>query len=485
MYINGERYVPHGAKMISVINPATGEVVETVPSASPADVGKAVSSCADAFLVWSQKSYAERSMILSRVSAMLAENRQFEKLAALLTTEQGKPLHESRREIEGVIAVINHFTGLSSSLNTDFFENKSNNSYSFTLKKPLGVCASILPWNMPALILSWKIIPALLTGNTCLVKPSSICPLTVLELAAVFSAGGLPPGVFNAVTGPGEEIGEQLAQSKDIKRISFTGSAEAGRKMYEAAAKTAKKITLELGGSDAMIVCDDADIEDCSAKAVAAKFFNCGQACVSPKRIFVFESVYDSFVTAALKHVSQIRLGNGLSGTATMGPLSCEESRKKIIGFVEAAQKEGAEILCGGKIPAGVAGVAGVEGAEFEKGCFFEPTVIVNVPKESRLLKEEVFGPVMVILPVKDLDEAIAKANNSDFGLGASVWTNDIRRAKKAAEELEAGVVWVNQHAKVLPELPFGGVKDSGLGRENGYEVLNDYLETKAVVFKF
>jgi len=479
MFINGERYVPHGphgAKMISVTNPATGEVIETMPSASPVDVGKAVSSCADAFLLWSQKSYAERSMILSRVSAMIAENRQFEKLAALLTKEQGKPLHESRREIEGVIAVINHFAGLSSSLHTDFFENKSNGSYSFTLKKPLGVCASILPWNMPALILSWKIIPALLTGNTCLVKPSSICPLTVLELAAVFSAGGLPPGVFNVVTGPGEEIGRQLAQSKDIKRISFTGSAEAGRKMYEAAAKTAKKITLELGGSDAMIVCDDADIEDCSAKAVSAKFFNCGQTCVSPKRIFVFESVYDSFVTSALKHVSQIRLGNGLSENTAMGPLSCEESRNRIMDFVETAQKEGAEILCGGKIPAG---------AEFEKGCFFEPTVIVNVPKDSRLLKEEVFGPVMVILPVKDLDEAIAKANNSDFGLGASVWTNDIRRAKRAAGELEAGIVWVNQHAKVLPELPFGGVKDSGLGRENGYEVLNDYLETKAVVFKF
>lgn len=476
MFINGERYVPYSAKMISVTNPATGEVIETVPSASPEDVKRAISSCADAFLFWSQKSYAERSMILSQTSALLKEKQRFENLSALLTKEQGKPLRESRREIEGVIAVIDYFTGLSSSLHTDFFENKKNGSCSFILKKPLGVCASILPWNMPALILSWKLIPALLTGNTCLVKPSSFCPLTVLELAAIFAAGGLPPGVFNVVTGSGEEIGRQLAQSKEIKRISFTGSTEAGRKINEEAAKTAKKVTLELGGSDAMIICDDVNVADCSEKAVSAKFFNCGQACISPKRIYVFESIYEDFVKYTLNHVSQIRLGNGLSESTAMGPLSHAGNQKLIADFVQTAQKEGAEILYGGRIPSG---------EEFEKGCFFEPTVIVNLPKDSRLLKEEVFGPIMIIIPVKDLDEAIAKANNSDFGLGASIWTNNLWYAKRGVEELEAGVVWVNQHAKVLPELPFGGTKGSGSGRENGYEVLNDYLETKTVVFKF
>lgn len=476
MFINGERYVPHGAKTISVINPATGEIIETVPSASQDDVGKAISSCTEAFRSWSQKSYAERSAVLAQVSTLLKEKRRSEKLAVILTKEQGKPLYEARREIEGVISVIDYFVGLSSSLHTDFFENKNNAGYSFTLKKPLGVCASILPWNMPALILSWKLIPALLTGNTCLVKPSSICPLTVLELAATFIMGGLPPGVFNVLTGSGEEIGRQLAQSKEIKRISFTGSVEAGRKMNEEAAKTGKKTTLELGGSDAMIICDDVDVFDCSEKAVIAKFFNCGQACVSPKRIFVFESVFDEFVKCVLTHVSQIRLGNGLSENTTLGPLSYAESRQKIMAYAQTAKKEGADILCGGKIP---------DGEEYNKGYFFEPTVIVRVPQTSRLLKEEVFGPLMIINPVKDLDEAIAEANRSDFGLGASIWTNDMRRAKRGIEELDAGVVWVNQHAKVLPELPFGGMKDSGFGRENGYEALNDYLETKTVIFKF
>lgn len=476
MFIGGEKYNPPHTETFDVINPATGELIETVSSASSDDVEKAVQSCAAAFELWSRKSYAERAVVLTGISAALKDKRHMEKLAVILTKEQGKPLSESRREIEGVIGVIDYYAGLSSSFHTDFFENKNNRSYSFTLKKPLGVCVSILPWNMPALILSWQLIPALLTGNTCLVKPSSVCPLTVLELASLFYHAGLPAGVLNVVAGPGEKIGKQLAASPDIRKISFTGSVGAGRSIGAEAAKYGKRITLELGGSDAMIVCGDVDVRDCAAKAVQTKFFNGGQACISPKRLFVFDSVFDPFVQAVLESVSQIRLGNGLSEKTTMGPLSSAGGQKQMAEFVETAKAEGGKILAGGRIP---------EGDEFKNGYFFEPTVITNVPPSSRLLKEEVFGPIMVINPVKDLEEAVFEANNSDFGLGASIWTNDLRRAKKGVEELEAGIVWVNQHTKVLPELPFGGVKDSGFGRENGYESLNDYLETKTVVFKF
>ncbi|MDL2261784.1 aldehyde dehydrogenase family protein [Methanimicrococcus sp. OttesenSCG-928-J09] len=482
MFISGEKYTPGHSRFIEVCNPATGELIETVLSAAPEDVEKAISSCNAAFNSWSKKSYAERSAVLSQISAALKEKTNLEKLAVTLTKEQGKPLSESRREIEGVIGVIDYFTGLSSSIHTDFYENHNNSSYSFTIKKPLGVCASILPWNMPALILSWKLIPALLTGNTCLVKPASACPLTILEMAAIFYESGLPAGAFNVVIGPGEEIGKQIAASPVIHKISFTGSTEAGQILNEmaAASKTNKRVTLELGGSDAMIICDDVDVRDCAVKAVQTKFFNCGQACISPKRIFVFESVFDEFIKYTLETVSQIRVGNGLSEGITMGPLSSAAGRKQMAEYAESARLEGAQIRAGGKIPTGIA-----DDSEFKSGFFFEPTVITNVPKNSRLLKEEVFGPIMIINPVKDLDEAILEANNTNFGLGASIWTNDIRRAKRGVEELEAGIVWVNQHTKVLPELPFGGVKDSGFGRENGYAVLNDYLETKTAVFKF
>ena len=475
MFINGQKYAG-GDNFLSVINPATEELIDMVPSAMPKDADDAIASCVSAFQSWSEMSYADRSAILSQISAALKEKTNAEELASLLTKEQGKPLFESRREIEGVTEVIDYFTGLSSSFHTDFFENKKNSNYSFTVKKPLGVCAIILPWNMPALVLSWKLIPALLTGNTCLVKPSSICPLTVLKLAKLFFEAGLPAGVFNVITGPGEQIGMKLAVSKDIKKISFTGSAKAGNQLRLAAAGTNKRLTLELGGSDAMVICDDADILQCAEKAVAARFFNCGQTCVAPKRVYVFESVFDEFVRHVLNSVSKIQIGNGLSKNTQMGPLSSAESRNLISNFIKSAEGDGSQILTGGKIPSGTS---------FEKGFFFEPTVIVNVPAHSRLLTEEVFGPIMVINPVKDLDEAIDAANDSSFGLGASIWTNDIRRAKKGIEELEAGIIWVNQHTKVLPELPFGGVKESGFGRENGYEVLNDYLETKTIVLKF
>ena len=475
MFIDGARYTPSGS-VISIQNPATGEVIDIIHSAVPEDVTTAVSSCSTAFESWSQKSYAERGAILFQMSAALKDKENLEKLAVLLTKEQGKPITESRREIDGVIRVIDYFVGLSSSIHTDFFENKSNDGCSFTIQKPLGICASVLPWNMPALIMAWKIMPALLTGNVCIVKPSSFCPLTVLELASVFHEAGLPSGVLNIVIGSGEIVGRQLAESSAVAKISFTGSAAAGRNLYEAAAKTNKRVTLELGGSDAMIVCDDADVENCADKAVSARFFNCGQACISPKRIFVFESVFDEFVAHALHFVSQINLGNGLLETTTMGPLSSKHARDEMIEYIKAAKAEGVQILAGGNVP---------DSAALQNGAFFEPTVIVRAPPNSGLLTEEIFGPIMVINPVSDLEEAIIEANNTVFGLGASIWTNDIRRAKIGVEKLNAGVVWVNQHAKVLPELPFGGVKESGFGRENGYAVLNDYLETKTVVLKF
>ena len=479
MFIDGKKYdssTTSCTDQIRVLNPATGELVGTACLATSEDVDFALDSCHAAFKQWSEKSFLQRSAVLSQISSWLKEKPLREDLAILLTKEQGKPLREARREIEGVTEVIDYFVGLASMTHTDFFTSKSNGSYSFTVKKPLGVCASILPWNMPALVLAWKAVPALLTGNACFVKPSGICPLTVLELAAIFHEAGLPAGVLNVVTGSGSAIGNQLAQSPFVKKISFTGSSEAGKKLHIAAAQNNKRVTLELGGSDAMIICDDADIQECAKQAVHARFFNCGQTCVSPKRIFVFESVFDDFVKAVLEAVSQLKIGNGLSEDTTTGPLSSFEEQKKMIEYVESVRKEKASsVLIGGNVPPN----------SDPKGSFFEPAVLIQVPMTSRVMTEEVFGPIMVINSVKDMDEALKYSNETQFGLGASVWTNDLRQAKKAIEGFDVGIVWVNQHMKMLPELPFGGVKESGFGRENGYQMLNEYMETKTVVFIF
>lgn len=477
MFIDGEKYIPSHAEKIQVLNPATGELICSIPAASEKEVQKAVFSGVAAFQSWAKKSYSERCAVLSDISSALKEKEISEKLAVLLTNEQGKPLQEARREIEGVTEVIDYFIGLSSAIHTDFYTNEKNNGYSFTIQKPLGVCASVLPWNMPALIFSWKVIPALLTGNVCLVKPSSVCPLTILEMADVFHKAGLPPGVLNVIAGSGKEIGNQLAAEPAVRKISFTGSANAGRELHAKAALNNKRVTLELGGSDAMIVCDDIDIADCAQKAVHARFFNCGQTCISPKRLFVFESVYDEFIKHVLDLVSKIKVGNGVLPETTMGPLSSQKELENMIRFVSSVRDENPKaILTGGNV---------LKSESFSNGFFFEPTVLSGISLDSSVMTEEVFGPLLVIHPVKDMDEALKCANQTRYGLGGSVWTNDLKQAKKAIEGLDVGIVWVNQHTKVLPELPFGGVKESGFGRENGYEILKDYLETKTVVFKF
>ncbi|WNY24876.1 aldehyde dehydrogenase family protein [Methanolapillus millepedarum] len=494
MFISGKIGEWPGLKKADVKNPATGELVGTVTLADEKVLGDALLSCEAAFGSWSKTDPKDRGLILGKVSAALKNEHTVNELAVLLTKEQGKPLKEARREIEGVAEVIDYFTGLSSLLlssDSDFYKN--SNGYAFVSKKPLGVCAAILPWNLPALIFSWKVVPAILSGNTVVVKPSTTCPLTVLKMAELFYESGLPAGVLNVVPANGELAGDVFAKFPAVKKISFTGSGDAGKllreKVFSARNPVQKRLTLELGGSDAMIICDDVDVKMVATEAVRSRFFNCGQACVSPKRIFVFESVFEDFKKSVLAEVSKIKVGDGMNPETTMGPICDKTQWEKIVETMQNVrleiEKNGVgEILTGGNVPnAGV-----LNGADLSNGHFFEPTVVSLVPpsggKKSVLLREEIFGPVMVLVPVKDLNDAVARSNDTLYGLGASVWTNDIRRAKTAVEQLEAGIVWVNQHARVLPSLPFGGVKESGVGRENGEQVLDDYLETKTVVLK-
>lgn len=329
---------------------------------------------------------------------------------------------------------------------------------------------------MPALIMAWKIGPALISGNTLVLKPASNTPLTNLTLASILSEAGLPAGVLNVVTGPGEVVGETLVKSPKVKKISFTGEVGTGKRIAELAAGRMKRVTLELGGSDPMLVCDDANLGNAVAGALRGRFYNCGQTCTAVKRLFVFESVAEEFIKKLETGIRNLRLGNGLHENIDMGPLNNRKQWEYIKQLVrEVEEKDEGRIITGGRVP---------EGSAYSKGYFFEPTLITDVPVESRLLKEEVFGPILPVVQVKDLEGAIEAANNSCYGLGASIWTKNIDRARIGFEQLNAGIIWLNQHLKVAPEVPFGGTKESGVGRENGPDALSEYLDLKTVMLK-
>jgi len=473
MQINGKAAGARGGECFDVKNPATGELLEQVPRGTEADIALAVEAATSAFEGWASLSPQQRGMVFYRAAGLVRQRK--DELAALLTKEQGKPIAEARNELEGFAHVLEYYCGLAGSLRGDFVPVPGN-GYAFTVKKPLGVCAAIIPWNMPALIMGWKIAPALISGNTFVLKPASNTPLTNLTLAFILNEAGLPAGVLNVVTGPGETVGESLVRNPSVRKISFTGESRTGKRVAELAASGMKRVTLELGGSDPMIVCDDANLESAVAGAIRGRFYNCGQTCTAVKRLYVFESIADEFIKKLETGVKNLKVGNGFDNTTDMGPLNNRHQLDFIKELVaEIKEKEEGKIIAGGKVPA-------FEGSD--KGYFFEPTLVSDVSGDSRLLKEEVFGPLLPVVTVKDLDEAIEEANRSNYGLGASIWTKNIDRVRIGCEQLKAGIIWVNQHLKVAPEVPFGGVKESGFGRENGPDIFSEYLETRTIMLK-
>lgn len=473
MQINGKAVGASSGEFFDITNPATGKLIDRVPRGAGEDVTAAVEAASSAFDGWASKSPQQRSRVLYRAAEIVRQKR--DELAVLLTQEQGKPLLEAKNEIGGFANVLEYYCGLASSPGGDFTQIPQN-GYAFTVKKPLGVCAAIIPWNMPALIMAWKIGPALISGNTFILKPASNTPLTNLSLASILNEAGLPAGVLNVTTGPGEFVGEALVENPRVKRISFTGEIGTGKHVAEMAAAGMKRVTLELGGSDPMIVCDDADLESAVLGALRGRFYNCGQTCTAVKRLYIFESIAEEFIKKLETAIRDLRVGNGMHDNVDMGPLNNRSQWEYVKELVaETEEKEEGKIITGGKVP---------ENSLFGNGYFFEPTLIVDVAGESRLLKEEVFGPVLPVVRVKNLDEAIEEANNSIYGLGASIWTKNLDRALLGCKELNAGIVWINQHLKVAPEVPFGGIKESGIGRENGPESLSEYLDTRTIMLK-
>lgn len=472
-FINGEAVASSSNELHDVINPATGAVVDRVPRGTVDDLNQAVEAAQAAFPGWWATPAARRGAILYQ--AVAAIRAQVEPLAHLLTSEQGKPLAEARMEIRRLAHTLEHYAGLAKNLRGGYVPDLDEQAHGLIIKRPLGVCGAIVPWNFPVSLMGNKVGPALVTGNTMVVKPAETTPLTGLRVVELMSQAGLPPGVLNMVTGRGSVVGQALVEHPAVAKIGFTGSTEVGRQVMAAAAQSIKRVTLELGGSDPLIVCDDANLDRAVSAASVGRFFNCGQACLAIKRIFVFEAVADEFIDKLVAKVERLSVGPGTEEGVRLGPLHTPAQRAEVEAQVQDAVERGATVLVGGRRP---------EGAQYEAGNYYLPTVLTEVDPDSRMLTEEVFGPAVPVVRVADLDEAISRANRSIFGLGSSIWTSDLDRATQAAQQLEAGYTWINSVSKIYDELPFGGFKQSGLGQEHGSEALDHYMATKSVVVK-
>lgn len=460
-------------EQIRVINPATGCLLGRVPAKGKAEVASAVDTAETVMAKWAKRDPRERGKILGEGARLI--RAEVDTLAAFLTAEQGKPLHEARNEIQGCANVLEYYHSVSGSIRGECMP-LSSYGLAYVLKEPVGVCGAIIPWNMPVLIFAWKVCPALVAGNPVVVKPASSTPLTTMRIADLMHAAGLPAGVLQVVTGTGDSAGAALASTPSLGHLSFTGDTETGRAVAQAAARNGVPVTLELGGSDAMIVCRDADLNAAAAGAIAGRFYNCGQTCTAVKRLIVDASVKDEFTRLLCDKTAAITVGDGSRPGITMGPLNNAAARDTICRIMDTclSANEGT-LICGGNIP---------KGADYDTGFFYEPTIVTDLPEDAVLLNTEVFGPVLPVIAADNLDEAIRIANRTRYGLGASVWTRDIATAMTASSELHAGMVWVNQHLRIPPDLPFGGMKASGTGRENGSGAFDSYLRSKTVLVK-
>jgi succinate-semialdehyde dehydrogenase/glutarate-semialdehyde dehydrogenase len=470
MRIGGKETMGIDETWIEVKNPATGELIDRVPAGTKEDVTNAVDAAETAFDGWAKKPTRDRGMILYHAAGKVRD--QYKDLARHLTIEQGKPLKESMDEVRGFANILEFYAGISASQNGEAIRLGTAGDC-IVVRQPLGVCGAIIPWNMPAIIMGWKIGPALLAGNTLVLKPASSTPLTNLRLGQILEEGGLPPGVLNIVTGSGESVGTAMVKHPGIRKLSFTGDRETGSRIRELAGASSKDITLELGGSDPMIVMADADIDKSVEGALRGRFYNAGQTCSAVKRLYIHEKIASVFTKKLRERVESLTVGNGLGSRIDIGPMNSAEQRDKISRRIEETRENrDGTILTGGH---------SLKGTVYEKGYFYRPTLVSGVLPGSGLVTDEIFGPVLPVMTVPDLDAAIREANNSRFGLGASVWTKDLSTAKRVFNEVKAGIIWVNRHLSVPPEVPFGGMNDSGMGRENGQHAPEWYSQTKTL----
>lgn len=468
-YINNQFVDAFSGKKRNVINPATEEVMATVPDSMPEDVDSAVRAARAAFDsgVWSNMYALDRGKYLLKLAELIRANR--EELVVVEVNNNGKPRREAEFDVDDAANCFEYYAGLASKIQGATVPAPPGN-FSYTVKEPIGVCGQIVPWNYPLLMAVWKLAPALAAGNCVVLKTSEITPLSALHLAKLVQQADFPAGVVNIITGDGAVCGDALTHHPLVDKIAFTGGTVTGKKIMRAASEGLKKITLELGGKNPAIVFDDCDMAVTLDWTLFAAFANQGQVCSAGSRIYVQENIYDDFIKAYVDKAKQIKIGFGLDEGVQMGPLVSSLQYEKVKKYIQVGLNEGATMLCGGKMP-----------EHLNKGYFLQPTVFVNVKEDMRIMREEIFGPVVCIQKFKTEEEAIALANNTHYGLAAGIFTTNITRAQRVLPQLRCGITWVNYFHPTFNEQPWGGYKQSGTGRELGMEGIEAYLQTKQV----
>ena len=471
LYIHGKLVDATSGKTFQTVNPATGEVIAEVQVANKADVERAVASAAEGQKVWAAMTAMERSRILRRAVDILRERN--DDLARLETLDTGKAVSETTTvDIVTGADVLEYYAGLATAIEGSQVPLRES-SFFYTRREPLGVVAGIGAWNYPVQIALWKSAPALAAGNAMVFKPSEVTPLTVIELAKIYTEAGVPDGVFNVVQGPGRDVGTWLTEHPVIEKISFTGGVETGKKvMASAASSSLKEVTMELGGKSPLVICDDANLDRAADIAVMANFFSSGQVCTNGTRVFVPRSMLGAFEAAVVERVKRIRIGDPTQADTNFGPMVSFAHMDNVLRLIETGKTEGARLLTGG---------GRVTDAALANGAYVQPTVFSDCRDDMTIVREEIFGPVMSILAYDDEEEAIRRANDTHFGLAAGVVSNDIARAHRIIHRLEAGICWINTWGESPAEMPVGGYKQSGVGRENGISTLAHYTRIKSV----